>query len=120
MDVELRDRVWPRILLEYPSAVYHGERENPAHLLNQLCARSLAGMPHGGRVGETARRRVPRSRTAFDENYTGTRSPAGGERVAAAGDSDSENDRTRASGDRAGTGGASDQSSAGSAACTDM
>ena len=55
-----------------------------------------------------------------DENYTGTRNPAGGERVAAAGDSVSEKVRTRASGDRAGTGGASDQSSAGSAACTDM
>ena len=60
------------------------------------------------------------SASATVESYTGRRNPAGGERVAAAGDSDSENDRTRASGDRAGTGGASDQSSAGSAACTLM
>ena len=55
------------------------------------------------------------SATVFDENYTGTRDPAFGEAGSA-----SENDRTRASGDRAGTGGASEQSSAGSAACTDM
>ena len=68
-------------------------------------------LKEGGWVGETARRRVPRS----DENYTGTRDPAFGEAGSA-----SENDRTRASGDCAGTGGASDQSSAGSAACTDM